>query len=76
MAQPKRLLMPMSSHADMGASGIKTGSMVRRGRHPLLRVPGRRVPGRLRFPERRAGTDRPSEHAIALHDRQHRPLPR
>ncbi len=26
MAQPKRVLMPMSSHADMGGSGIKTGS--------------------------------------------------
>ena len=26
MAQPQRVLMPMSSHADMGTSGIKTGS--------------------------------------------------
>ena len=26
MAQPQRVLVPMSSHADMGTSGIKTGS--------------------------------------------------
>lgn len=26
VAQPKRVLIPMSSHADMGTSGIKTGS--------------------------------------------------
>jgi putative intracellular protease/amidase len=26
MAQPKRILIPMSSHDDMGVSGIKTGS--------------------------------------------------
>ena len=26
MAQPKRVLIPMSSHEDMGSSGIKTGS--------------------------------------------------
>ena len=26
MAQPKRVLIPMSSHDDMGISGIKTGS--------------------------------------------------
>ena len=26
MAHPQRVLIPMSSHADMGTSGIKTGS--------------------------------------------------
>ena len=76
MPRPKRSLIVMTSHADMGVSGKKTGKWFDEGGDPVLRVSRGGLPGSAELSSGWIGTDRSSEWALAVHDREHRPVPR
>ena len=76
MPRPKRSLIVMTSHADMGVSGKKTGKSFDEGGDPVLRVSRGGLPGSAELSSGWIGTDRSSEWALAVHDREHRPVPR
>ena len=76
MPRPKRSLIVMTSHADMGVRRKKTGNWFDEGGDPVLRVSRGGLPGSAELSSGWIGTDRSSEWALAVHDREHRPVPR
>ena len=76
MSRPKRSLIVMTSHADMGVRRKKTGNWFDEGGDRVLRVSRGGLPGSAELSSGWIGTARSSEWALAVHDRGHRPVPR